>query len=114
MKRTISINIRPSQTLWITSHISYIEDVYNKKRLHSAIGYRSPIDFEKEKEGGDGNGRGGKSRESFIILFLNQLYINGGAPHLTLVELKRDRTPRDVVAQILDYASILYRNGIMR
>jgi len=32
--------------------------------------------------------------------------------NLTLVELKRDRTPRDVVAQILDYASILYQNGI--
>ena len=28
----------------------FVEDVYNKKRLHSAIGYRSPIDFEKEKE----------------------------------------------------------------
>ena len=27
-----------------------LKDVYNKKRLHSAIGYRSPIDFEKEKE----------------------------------------------------------------
>lgn len=32
--------------------------------------------------------------------------------NLTLVELKRDRTPRDVVAQILDYASILYQNGM--
>ena len=29
-----------------------LKDVYNKKRLHSAIGYRSPIDFEKEKERG--------------------------------------------------------------
>lgn len=27
---------------------SFIEDVYNKKRLHSSLGYRSPIDFEKE------------------------------------------------------------------
>ncbi|RLI02098.1 hypothetical protein DRO38_04340 [Candidatus Bathyarchaeota archaeon] len=27
-----------------------IEDVYNKKRLHFAIGYRSPVDFEMEME----------------------------------------------------------------
>jgi len=27
-----------------------LKDVYNKKKLYSAIGYRSPIDFEKEKE----------------------------------------------------------------
>ena len=26
----------------------FINDVYNKKRLHSSLGYRSPIDFEKE------------------------------------------------------------------
>jgi len=32
--------------------------------------------------------------------------------NLTLVELKRGRTPRDLVAQILDYASILYRDDI--
>lgn len=26
----------------------FLEDVYNKKRLHSSIGYRSPSDFEKQ------------------------------------------------------------------
>ncbi|MDP6156329.1 MAG: IS3 family transposase, partial [Candidatus Thermoplasmatota archaeon] len=26
----------------------FIEDVYNLKRLHSSLGYKSPIDFEKE------------------------------------------------------------------
>lgn len=26
----------------------FIDDVYNKKRMHSSIGYKSPIDFEKE------------------------------------------------------------------
>lgn len=26
----------------------FIEDVYNKKRMHSSIGYKSPIEFERE------------------------------------------------------------------
>lgn len=26
----------------------FIEDIYNRKRLHSSLGYHSPIDFEKE------------------------------------------------------------------
>ena len=31
----------------------FIERYYNRCRLHSALGYRSPEDFEKELESGD-------------------------------------------------------------
>ena len=40
-----------------------LKDVYNKKRLHSAIGHRFLIDFEKEVRASE--------VLSFIILFLN-------------------------------------------
>jgi putative transposase len=30
------------------SEYETFEDVYNAKRLHSAVGYRSPVDFEME------------------------------------------------------------------
>jgi len=32
-------------------NIAHFIHSIQQKRLHSAIGYRSPIDFEKEKEG---------------------------------------------------------------
>ncbi len=43
----------------------FIEEVYNQKRLHSALGYRSPNDFEES-------------------LFIQQ---NNGAPRQTLLTL---------------------------
>jgi len=65
MKRTISINMRPSQTLWITSHISYI--VYNKK---ATFCHRVPLSHRLREGKGEGDGKGGESIESFKYYFL--------------------------------------------
>ena len=32
----------------VSSLPTFIEEVYNSKRLHSALGYRSPVKFEEE------------------------------------------------------------------
>ncbi len=42
---------------------SYIEGYYNRIRLHSSLGYRSPIEFEKELKI-----KNQRSRESFVFI----------------------------------------------
>lgn len=41
---------------------SYIEGYYNLRRLHSSLGYKSPIEFEQELE----NKNGGNKRQFFV------------------------------------------------
>ena len=45
-----------------------LKDVYNKKRLHSVIGYRSPVDFKKEMEREMEKGGGGKASKVLNIV----------------------------------------------
>ncbi|MGQ4916083.1 MAG: hypothetical protein ACP6IU_15230 [Candidatus Asgardarchaeia archaeon] len=64
-----------------------LKDVYNKKRLHSAIGYRSPIDFEKEKEREMERGVKVSKVESFKYCFLTSCILTGVHPRI----IKRER-----------------------
>src|ERR671937_2871404 len=36
-----------------TAIFDYIESFYNRERLHSTLGYRSPAEYERDHEGGD-------------------------------------------------------------
>lgn len=48
------LDARPYRTLEeLRDHVTeFIEQIYNLKRLHSALAYRSPIEFEREHESG--------------------------------------------------------------
>jgi putative transposase len=39
----------PSRQAAKTAIFEYLETFYNSRRLHSALGYRSPADFEEDK-----------------------------------------------------------------
>jgi len=43
---------------------SYIEGYYNRVRLHSGLGYKSPIEFEMELKS-----KNGGNRDSFLFTF---------------------------------------------
>ena len=43
---------------------SYIEGYYNRVRLHSSLGYKSPMEFEMELKS-----KNGGNRDSFLFTF---------------------------------------------
>ncbi len=44
-QRPIDLGSRPSRQEARTAIFEYLEAFYNRKRLHSALGYRSPSEF---------------------------------------------------------------------
>ncbi|MFT9497364.1 IS3 family transposase [Anaerosolibacter sp.] len=44
------VHSRNSRPLLNQSVFEYIEVFYNRKRLHSALGYKTPISYENERK----------------------------------------------------------------
>ncbi len=48
LKAELPMTVFPSHTVARSAVFEYIERFYNRQRLHSTLGYRSPVAYERQ------------------------------------------------------------------